>query len=282
MGLRRASLAGWWLASVGLAASAVAPEPGKASGSLTIDGVQTVMTAAVRVSRENVFDNLASDPVVVVSNVRLTVDEANDEAALLARAQKGELIAIAFRFDGRRGRGQLFNVTVYHRGLAEAALLPDVLFKYRFKAGAGMATVDVKDFRGHSYSGSIDFAVSMPVETTEAPAVAPGFGPLPPPSQTDADRRRASALLIQALQEGDEARAVAIVGLGIDPDARDDRMQIALVNWAVLMCQPQVIKLLVELKANLNLERLPGMTLLGEAQAACPDAVPFLKAGGAK
>ena len=39
---------------------------------------------------------------------------------------------------------------------------------------------------------------------------------------------------------------------------------------------------LVDLKADLSHERLPGMTLLGEAVAACPDAVPFLKAGGAK
>lgn len=272
----------WLLGAATVATLSVAPEPGKASGSITIDGVQTALTHAVLITRPNVFDNEAADPVIVVSNLALTTEQANDDAALLARAQKGELVTLAFRFDGRRGKGQLFNIAVNHKGLDEVALLPDVLFKHTFKGGVGMAKVDVKDFRGHSYSGSLDFAVVMPVETTEAAAPAPGFGPLPPPSTNEAERRRASALLIQALQEGDEQRALAIVALGIDPDARDDRMNIPLVNWAVLMCQPQVIKLLVELKANLSVERLPGMTLLGEAQAACPDAVPFLKAGGAK
>jgi hypothetical protein len=105
---------------------------------------------------------------------------------------------------------------------------------------------------------------------------------LPPPSKTDADRQKASQLLIEALQEGDEARALAIVGLGIDPNARDAKMQISLINWAVLMCQPPVVNALVELKADLSHERLPGMTLLAEARAACPDAVAYLKAGGAK
>jgi hypothetical protein len=59
-------------------------------------------------------------------------------------------------------------------------------------------------------------------------------------------------------------------------------MKIALINWAVLMCQPLVVKELVALKADLTHERIPGMTLLSEATAACPDAVPHLKAGGAK
>jgi hypothetical protein len=59
-------------------------------------------------------------------------------------------------------------------------------------------------------------------------------------------------------------------------------MNIALINWAVLMCQPPVVSALVELKADLSHERLPGMTLLAEARAACPEAVGYLKAGGAK
>jgi hypothetical protein len=75
---------------------------------------------------------------------------------------------------------------------------------------------------------------------------------------------------------------MAVVALGIDPNAADPKMGIALVNWAVLMCQPTVVSALVDLKANLNHERLPGMTLLSEARAACPEAVGYLKAGGAK
>jgi hypothetical protein len=266
---------------VGLAAGAAgAPEPGKASGAITIDGVTTTMSHAVRVSKTNVFDALATDPVIVVSNVPLTTAEAGDETGLLARAQRGEIVTMAFRYDGRRGRGQLFNVTLAHRGLDELALLPDVLFTHSFKAGAGTARIDAPSFRGYSYKGSVEFAVVMPVETTDAAPVVSPLGPLPFPSKTDADRRAASALLIQALQEGDEARALAIVALGVDPDARDEKMKIPLVNWAVLMCQPLIVKALVEAKANITFERLPGMTLLGEAQAACPEAVPFLKGGG--
>jgi hypothetical protein len=50
----------------------------------------------------------------------------------------------------------------------------------------------------------------------------------------------------------------------------------------VLMCQPPVVKELAELKADTTHERIPGMSLLAEAIAACPDSVPFLKAAGAK
>jgi hypothetical protein len=121
----------------------------------------------------------------------------------------------------------------------------------------------------------------MPAEPTEDAAAATTRA-LPPPSKSDADRQKASQLLIEALQEGDEARALAIVPLGIDPNARDPKMGIALINWAVLMCQPPVVNALVELKADLNHERLPGMTLLAEARAACPEAVGYLRAGGAK
>jgi hypothetical protein len=106
--------------------------------------------------------------------------------------------------------------------------------------------------------------------------------PLPPPSKSDVDRKAATALLIQALQEGDERRSLDIVALGVDPNGRDEKMNIPAINWAVMMCQPPVVKALVELKADLTHERLPGMTLLSEATAACPDAVPFLRAGGAK
>ena len=82
--------------------------------------------------------------------------------------------------------------------------------------------------------------------------------PLPPPSKTAADRAKATALLIEALQEGDEARSLAIIKLGIDPNGRDQKIGIALINWAVLMCQPPVVAALVELKADLTTSGCPG------------------------
>ena len=253
----------------------------KGSGSVTINGTTTTLSHAIKTGRKNPFNDFFSDIVVILSDKPLSEAEAADDAALLARAQRGEIVTVAVRFDGRPKRGQLFNVGISHQGLTETALLPDVWFKYTFKGGVGSATMTTRELAGRMYAVDVDFTVPMPVETTEETATAT-TRELPPPSKTDADRQRASQLLIDALQEGDESRALAVVALGIDPNARDPKMNIALINWAVLMCQPPIVSALVELKADLSHERLPGMTLLAEARAACPEAVGYLKAGGAK
>ena len=253
----------------------------KGSGSVTINGTTTTLSYAIKTTRKNPFNDFFSDTVVILSDKPVSAAEAADDAALLARAQRGDLVTVAVRFDGRPKRGQLFNVGINHQGLAETALLPDVWVKYTFKDGAGKLTLPSRELAGRMYAATVEFNVPMPVETTDETATAT-TRELPPPSKTDADRQKASQLLIEALQEGDEARALAIVALGIDPNARDPKMQIALINWAVLMCQPPVVNALVELKADLSHERLPGMTLLAEARAACPEAVGYLKAGGAK
>ena len=275
-----------WLIATVIAACAgtsivVANEPGKAKGSITVDGTTTALSHAIRTTRPNVFNDFFSDTLVVLSNVPLTPEEAASDAALFARAQRDGLVTVAIRFDGRPKRGQLFHIAINHRGLHETALLPDVWFKHTFKAGAGTLQMAPREFSGRTYAVDVEFAVVMPVETTAADAPS-GSLPLPPPSKTAADRTKATALLIEALQEGDEARSLEIVKLGVDPNGRDQKMGIALINWAVLMCQPPVVAALVELKADLTHERLPGMTLLSEARAACPDAVAYLKAGGAK
>jgi hypothetical protein len=272
------------LIAASLVSAVAAAQPGKASGTITIDGTATTLSHAVRTTKPNPFSDFFSDTVVVLSDRPLTAEEAGDDAGMLARAQRGELVAVAVRFDGRPRRGQLFNVGLTHKGLTETALLPDVWFKYTFKAGAGTITLEPREFSGRIYAARVDFSVPMPVETVETTATttAGGGGALPPPSKTDADRAAATALLIEALQEGDEARSLAIIDLGIDPNGRDLKMGIPVINWAVLMCQPPVVRALVNLKADLKHERLPGMTLLSEAMAACPDAVGFLRAGGAQ
>lgn len=256
--------------------------PSKATGALNVNDSRTSLTHAVRIVKPNTFNDFFSDTVVVLSSQPLTAEEAADDAGLLTRAQRSDLVTVAVRFDGRPKRGQLFNVAINHKGLIETALLPDVWFKHTFKDGAGTLKLERREFSGRIYTLDAEFTVPMPAETTAADASSPAAGPLPPPSKTDADRARASALLIDALQEGDELRSLEIVKLGIDPNARDQRMGIPLINWAVLMCQPPVVAALVELKAELRHERLPGMTLLAEARAACPDAVGFLRAGGAQ
>ncbi|MGQ0733752.1 MAG: hypothetical protein ACT4QD_08865 [Acidobacteriota bacterium] len=258
------------------AGQAAGPAEGTVSGTLTIDATTTAMTHAVRVSRQNAFDETATDPVVVLSNRALTAEEAADEAALLARAARGELVAMAIRFDGRRGKRQLFNVSISSRGQGDVVRLPDVWFAYTFKGGAGTLKMVSREFAGRTYATAVEFSVPMPAETT-AEAASPAAPALPPPSRTDADRQKATALLIDALREGDEQRALAIVALGVDPNGRDEKMGIPVIGWAVLMCQPLVVKALVELEANITFERIPGMTLLDEATAACPEAVLFLR-----
>lgn len=248
---------------------------------MTINGATQKLSHAIKTTRKNPFNDFFSDTVVILSDQPISDVEAADDALLLKRAQSGDLVTVAVRFDGRPKRGQLFNVGINHQGLTETALLPDVWVKYTFKDGAGTLTLPTHELAGRMYAAELEFKVTMPVETT-LEAAAPTTRELPPPSTTDADRQKASQLLIEALQEGDEARALAIVPLGIDPNAKDPKMGISLINWAVLMCQPPIVNALVELKADLNHERLPGMTLLAEARAACPEAVGYLKAGGAK
>lgn len=257
------------------------PADSKGSGSVTVDGTTTQLSHVIKTARKNPFNDFFSDTVVVLSNQPVSEAEAADDGALVKRAQTDGLVTVNVRFDGRPKRGQLFNVGINHKGLAETALLPDVWVKYTFKGGAGTLTLPEHELAGHRYAATVEFSIPMPVETTDGAADAT-TRELPPPSMTDADRQKASQLLIEALQEGDEARALAIAALGIDPDAKDPKMGIALINWAVLMCQPPVVSALVELKADLSHERLPGMTLLAEARAACPEAVGYLKAGGAK
>lgn len=269
------------LATLLCALSLTQPAESTGAGSVTVDGATTTLSHAIKTTRKNPFNDFFGDPVVILSDKPLTEAEAADDAALLARAQRGELVTVAVRFDGRPRRGQLFNIAINHRGLNETALLPDVWAKYTFKEGAGTLDLPTHELAGHHYAASLTFQVPMPAEVTEETAAA-STRELPPPSKTDADRQKASQLLIDALQEGDEARALAIVPLGIDPNARDPKMKIALINWAVLMCQPPIVNALVELKADLSHERLPGMTLLAEARAACPEAVGYLRAGGAK
>jgi len=78
----------------------------------------------------------------------------------------------------------------------------------------------------------------------------------------------------------DEHRALEIIKLGVDPNGRD-QSGIPVLNWAVMMCQPPVVKALIDAKADLKYERAPGMTILTEA-GACPEAARILRSAGAR
>ena len=82
------------------------------------------------------------------------------------------------------------------------------------------------------------------------------------------------------MMQKDEAQALKLIKLGLDPNARD-QYGVPVLNWAVMMCMPKVVQALVDAKADLTYERAPGFTILKEA-GACPEAEKILRAAGAK
>ena len=56
----------------------VANEPGKAKGSIVVDGTTTALPHAIRTTCLNVFNDFFSDTLVVLSNVAVTPDEAGE------------------------------------------------------------------------------------------------------------------------------------------------------------------------------------------------------------
>jgi ankyrin repeat protein len=78
---------------------------------------------------------------------------------------------------------------------------------------------------------------------------APLERPAAPATTSNIDRKQATALLVQALMQRDQHRALEIIELGVDPNGRD-QSGIPVLNWAVLMCQPPVVKALIDAKAD--------------------------------
>jgi hypothetical protein len=272
---------------VGVSAPAFAIDPGKAEGSATIDATTTSIAFAVETRKENLFDDKKRDLVFVLTDQPLGPTRPDDEIELSLRARRGELLVLALRLDGDK----LVNVTVSHRGLSGLVILPGSWFQYTSTKAVRTLTLATRQFEGHSYAVDVQFVparyvaprptaapVPAPPPATPSPAAAaPAPAPAPPPS---IDRKQATGLLIQALMQRDERRALEILKLGVDPNGRD-QSGIPVLNWAVMMCQPPVVKALVEAKADLKYERAPGMTIVAEA-GACPEAARILRAAGAR
>jgi hypothetical protein len=267
---------------------AVAAEPGKAVGSFTYDGNTVALAHAVEGKVENLFDSSKQDLVVVLSDKPLGATAPGDDIELSLRARQGDLGALMLRIDGAK----LVNVSVFHKGLAGKVLLPGAWFDYQAaKPGTGTLKLAPRDFDGHKYAASVEFAsVAAPKAAVPASAAAatppvsaapkPTEKPLPPATSSNIDTKSANALLVQAMMEKDERRALEIIKLGADPNGKD-QYGVPMLSWAVMMCQPQVVQALVDRKANVNFSRAPGMTTLQEA-GACPAAQKILKAAGAK
>lgn len=281
-------MAGIFLAlalAIGLASPALAVDAGKASGTATIDGIATPLTFAVETRKENLFDEKKRDTVVVLTDKALGATRPDDEVELSLRARRGELLVLALRIDG----DQLVNVTVSHKGLNGLVILPGAWFQFSSSKSGGTLLLAKRDYQGHSYAVDAAFAAAPYVVPRPNPAPAPSStdvkptpapAPAAPATTSTVDRKQATTLLVQALMQRDEHRALEIIKLGVDPNGRD-QSGIPVLNWAVMMCQPPVVKALIDAKADLKYERAPGMTILTEA-GACPEAARILRSAGAR
>jgi hypothetical protein len=269
-----------------LASPLVAAQPGQAAGTATADGNTATLAFAASTAKENLFDDSKKDTIVVLADRALGDTAADDEVALSLRARGGELFVLVLRLDGEK----LVNVGMCHKGLSGIVLLPGAWFHYTpAKAGGGTAAGSLKlatrEFDGHFYSCAVEFvaaaaAPARPAAAEEAPAVVQPAATLPPATTSTLDPKSLTPLLVQAMMQKDEAEALKLIKLGADPNGRD-QYGVPVLNWAVMMCQPAVVKALVDAKASLTYQRAPGMTIMQEA-GACPEAAKILRAAGAR
>ena len=263
----------------------LAVQAGQATGTASADATSAPMAFAVSTKVENLFDDTRKDTLVVITDRALGDTAADDDVGISLRARGGDLFALALRLDGAK----LVNVSVYHEGLAGVVKLPGAWFEYApatVSTGtvAGSLKLAKHEFDGHSYACSVQFAAApAPAHGAAAAAAPAAVAPtptLPPATTSNLDPASLTPLLVAAMMQKDEAQALKLIKLGADPNGRD-QYGTPVLNWAVMMCQPTVVKALVDAKASLTTQRAPGMTILQEA-GACPEAAKILRAAGAR
>jgi hypothetical protein len=132
----------------------LADDPGKASGTVTIDGVTTTMTLAAASEAENLFDDKKKDAMITVTDGALGDARAGDDVSLSMRARKGDLVVFLLRLDGAR----LTNVSVMFKGLSGVVKLPGQWFTFTSTGKrSGTLKLAKKDFDGHSYACDLTF-----------------------------------------------------------------------------------------------------------------------------
>ncbi|HNX51006.1 MAG TPA: ankyrin repeat domain-containing protein [Thermoanaerobaculaceae bacterium] len=271
--------------TVCLAGLALAVEPGRASGTVTVDGKATPLAFAASYRKEGLFDEAKQDTMVVLTDKALGDAVATDDWELGQRARRGELVVLTLRIDGTK----LVNVGVNHRGIEGTAVLPGQWFEYKpGKAAPGLTaasmTLGKREADGHTYACAVELvaAPAAPVRVAEpdVPEQAAPTPTLPPATTSTIAPETLTPLLIKAMMAKDEEQALKLIKLGVNPNARD-QYGVPVLNWAVMMCMPRTVKALVGLKADLNYQRAPGLTIMQEA-GACPEAAKILRAAGAK
>jgi hypothetical protein len=271
-----------WFMAVGFAA-----EPGKAVGSFSFDSTTVPLAYAVETKVEGLFDSSKQDTLVVLTDKPLGSTAPGDDVDLSMRARKGEIAALMLRIDGAK----LVNVSVFHKGLAGKILLPGAWFDYKAaKPATGTLKLAPREFDGKKYGANVEFAATAAAKPGTAAPPAPAAAAKPAPAvpapapvkaaPAEAPKPPPPAVLVKLLMEKDQAGALEVVKLGVDPNGQD-QYGVPMLSWAVMMCQPKVVQALVDKKADVNYQRAPGMTVLAEA-GACPEAAKILKAAGAK
>ncbi|HEX9365606.1 MAG TPA: hypothetical protein VF921_03205 [Vicinamibacterales bacterium] len=259
----------WSIALVTVLASpALAADPGKSVGTITIDGVATPLTLAVASSKESFFDIKKTDTVVTLTDHPLGDLDPGDDIGLSIKAEAGTLTAVVLRIDG----GKLANVSLMNKGLAGVVRLPGEWFQYSAtERNAGTLSLAKREFDGHSYECSVTFTAA-----STAPAAAPRTAQ---PQSSSSAPKVGMPQFVEALMKKDEPQALAVVKVA-DPNSRDQN-GLSMLNWAVMVCMPRVVQALVDRKASLTYQRVPGFTIMQEA-GACPAAAKILAAAGAK
>ena len=271
-----------------LAPSLLAAEPGRASGSLTIDGQTTTLAFAYSHPEEDLYDSARQDTDVVLL-------DRDAEAAVvlsdweLAQAAKSGVVSLVLRLDGTK----VLNARLNAPGLDGTSVLPGPWFTFRpatAAAGqtAGTVTLAAHAVNGHSVAGTFEFNATLvappPEPAAEEPAVEPEPeappAELPPAATSTLEADSLTPLMVKAMMEKDEDEVIKLLKLGANPNARDE-YGTAMLNWAVMMCLPRAVQALVDAKADLVYERAPGFTILMEA-GACPEAEKILRAAGAR
>jgi hypothetical protein len=267
----------------------LAAEPGRARGTVTIDGTSSALAFAVSHEEEDLYDSAKNNTAVVLLDREAEAAVATDDWELAQAAKNAGLIALTLRLDGAK----LVNVRVNAPGLDGTVVLPGQWFTYRpANASAGETASSLqlapRETDGHTYACAVEFtaAPAAPAPETEPEAEpveeetpAPPSD-LPPATASTINPDSLTPLMVKAMMEKDEAQVLKLLQLGANPNARDS-YGTPVLSWAVMMCLPQAVQALVDAKVDLAYQRVPGMTILMEA-GACPAAEKILRAAGAQ
>ena len=270
-----------------IVASSPAVEPGRASGTITLDGKSSALTFAYSHEEEDLYDSVKKNTAVVLLDREAEATVATSDWELAQAAKTAGLVSLALRFDGAK----LVSARLNAPGQNGTVVLPGQWFTYRPAGGSagpvsGALQMAPHEGDGHTYACTVEFTAAPAAPASEPePEAEPVEEETPPPDLPPAttsmiDPESLTPLMVKAIMDKDEAQVVKLLKLGADPNARDP-YGIPMLNWAVMSCLPQAVQALVDAKADLTYERAPGMTVLVEA-GACPEAEKILRAAGAK